>query len=289
MPTERRPESPFEPMIALSTGSLHTYGTARVARLAAAAGFNGLEIMVDARWDTRDPAYLSELSRSVALPIVSLHAPFVPGIDGWSGDEVERLTRTVDIARAVGARTVVVHPPLRYHWVNVRHPPFLSLSTLTPFPRRRSRFRSWLLQNLEAYQASAGVIIAVENMPRHRLAGPWTFNLFDLNHLRDLRRFRALALDTTHLGTWGVDPLDAYDLLAERVRHVHLSNYDGRQHLLPQEGRLSLGPFLDGLRRRRFAGAIVVELSPEALGAGDDRHVEQRLTQARAFCRKHFA
>ena len=38
-------------MIALSTGSLFTYGTARVARLAAAAGFDGLEIMIDDRWD----------------------------------------------------------------------------------------------------------------------------------------------------------------------------------------------------------------------------------------------
>ena len=275
-------------MIALSTGSLHTYGMARVAQLAAAAGFDALEVIVDARWDTRDPAYLSEVARSVALPIVSFHAPFVPGIEGWTGDEVERLTRTVDLARAVGARTVVAHPPVRYRWVSVRYPPFVSLSALTPFPRWRSRFRDWLLHDLGAYQVSSGVTVAVENMPRHRFLGAFRPNLFDLNHLRDLRRFPSVTLDTTHLGTWNVNLLDVYDLLADRITHIHLSNYDGRQHRLPHDGRLPLGPFLEELRRRRFAGVIVVELIPESLGAGDDRTVQERLASARMFCRDHF-
>jgi sugar phosphate isomerase/epimerase len=275
-------------MIALSTGSLHTYGTVRVARLAAAAGFDALEVIVDARWDTRDPGYLRDVARSVALPIVSFHAPFVPGIDGWSADEFGRLTRTVDLARAVGARTVVVHPPLRYRWLSVRYPPFVSLSALVPFPRWRSPFRDWLRHDLQAFQASSGITIAVENMPRHRFLGPWKPNLFDLNHLRDLRHFPAVTLDTTHLGTWNVDLLDVYELLADRVVHVHLSNYDGRQHRLPQDGRLPLGRFLGELRRRRFGGVIVVELVPESLGAGDDRTVEERLAGARAFCRDHF-
>jgi sugar phosphate isomerase/epimerase len=275
-------------MIALSTGSLHTYGTARVARLAAVAGFDGLEVVVDARWDTRDPDYLSEVSQGVGLPILSLHAPFVPGIEGWSGDERERLTRTVDLARTVGAHTVVVHPPLRYYWFTVRFPPFLSVAAVTPIPRWQSPFRDWLLENLRTYQESTGITVAVENMPRHLLLGSWRPDLFDLNHLRDLRRFPAVTLDTTHLGTWGVDLLEAYDLLAERVAHIHLSNYDGRQHRLPQDGRLPLGPFLEELRRRQFGGVIVVELIPEFLGAGDDRLVQERLTQARAFCREHF-
>ncbi len=272
-------------MIALSTGSLHTYGTARVAHLAAAAGFDGLEIMVDARWDTRDAAYLSEVAGSAALPITSLHAPFVP-VDGWSGDEANRLTRTVELARAVGARTVVVHPPMRFHWVYLRFPPLITAWALTPVPRR-APFRRWLLEELTAYQARTGITVAVENMPRHRV-GPWTANLFDLNHLRDLRRFPALTFDTTHIGSWEVGLLDAYEVLADHVAHVHLSNYNGRQHRLLDDGRLPLGPFLEELRRRRFAGVIVVELDPDALGAADVRVVEERLARARAFCREHF-
>jgi len=274
------------PMIAFSTGSLYTYGTLRVARLAAAAGYDGLEIMVDDRWDTRDAAYLSEVARTAGIPILSLHAPFRPLQDGWPGDEVERVTRTVELARALDARTVVVHPPLRYRWVSLRRPPFLNISALTPF-RRQTRYHRWLRTELDGVGARAGVTIAIENMPRHRLAFR-TVNLFDLNEIRELRRLPALTLDTTHVGTWGVDLLDTYALLADRVAHVHLSNYNGRQHRLPHDGSLPLGAFLEALRRRGFAGVIVVELEPDSSGAGDDGQVRQRLAQTLAFCREHF-
>ena len=39
-----------------STGSLYRYGTARCFEFAARAGFDGVEVMVDDRWDTRQPA-----------------------------------------------------------------------------------------------------------------------------------------------------------------------------------------------------------------------------------------
>src|SRR5207244_233076 len=76
------------------------------------------------------------------------------------------------------------------------------------------------------------------------------------------------TLDTTHVATWGVDLLETYEILAHCVAHVHLSNYDGRQHRLPQDGSLALGPLLAALRRRGYQGAIVVELQPDALEAG---------------------
>jgi sugar phosphate isomerase/epimerase len=273
-------------MIALSTGSLYTYGTARVAALAAAAGFDGLELMVDERWDTRDPAYLNEVMRAAAIPIVSVHAPFRPGILGWAEDEIGRLRRTVELAHAVGARTVVVHPPLQYRWVTLRYPPFVSIALLTPVPVK-SRYRRWLLNDLEAYRTRASATIAVENMPRHRL-GPFLVNLFDLNEIRDLRHFSAITLDTAHVGTWGLDLLETYEVLADRVAHVHLSNYDGRQHRLLPDGRLPLGPFLAALRRRRYEGVITVELEPDSAGAGDDARVRERLASTVAFCREHF-
>jgi len=273
-------------MIALSTGSLYSYGIARVAQLAAAAGFDGLELMVDNQWDTRDPAYLNEVASEAAIPILSVHAPFRPGILGWAEDDVGRLHRTVELARAVGARTVVVHPPLRYRWVTLRYPPFINIAMLTPIPAK-SRYHQWLSTELEAYKTRVGLTIAVENMPRHRL-GPRLVNLFDMNEIRDLRHFSEITLDTAHVGTWGVDLLETYEVLADRVAHVHLSNYDGRQHRLPQEGSLALGPFLAALRRRRFEGVIAVELEPDSVGAGDDGRVRERLASTVAFCREHF-
>ncbi|HLN14778.1 MAG TPA: sugar phosphate isomerase/epimerase [bacterium] len=273
-------------MIALSTGSLYNYGTARTARFAADAGFDGLEIMVDQRWDTRDPAYLSRMARDVSLPILAIHAPSRGGSAPW-GDEVERVRGAVTLAQAVGARTVIVHPPVRYRWISVRRVPFLNASFLTPF-RQRSPYLRWIETDLAAYQAAAGVTIAVENMPRHQVAGSWSVNLFELGRVRDLLEVPAVALDTTHLGTWDVDLLAASEALGDRIAHVHLSDYDGTQHCLPGAGRLPLGPFLQRLSRREFGGVITVELVPEALGAGNDRVVAERLARAREFCRQNF-
>ena len=273
-------------MIVFSTGSLHSYGTARVAHLAAAAGFDGLELMVDDRWDTRDAGYLREVVQRAGIPIVSVHAQGRPGNRGWEEDEVARLHRAVTLAHAVGARMVVAHPPLRYHWVSLHYPPLITLAMVTPF-RQRSRYRRWLPTELESYQAREAITIAIESMPRHRL-GPWRIDLFEMNEIRDLRRLPALTLDTTHVATWGVDLLETYEVLAPHVAHVHLSNYDGRQHRLPQDGSLALGPFLTALRRRGYEGAIVVELQPDALGAGDEGRVRARLSETVAFCRTHF-
>jgi sugar phosphate isomerase/epimerase len=271
-------------VIALSTGSLYNYGTARTARLAADAGFDGLEVMVDERWDTRDPAYLSAIAAEVSLPVLAIHAPSRARM--W-GDEIERVRRTVALAQAVGAPTAVVHPPVRYRWFAVRRSPFMSFSLLTPL-RRRSPYLAWLLDEASGYGAASGVTIAVENMPRNVLVGSWSVNLFELGRLQDLRRAPSVALDTTHLGTWGVDILGALDALGSRVTHVHLSDYGGAEHSLPGEGRLPLAPFLRALARSAFAGIITVELVPEVLGAGDDRVVAERLARARAFCRENF-
>ena len=61
-------------MIVLSTGSLYTYGTGRVFQLAAEAGFDGIEVLIDNRPDTYQVGYLRHLSRENDLPIMALHS-----------------------------------------------------------------------------------------------------------------------------------------------------------------------------------------------------------------------
>jgi sugar phosphate isomerase/epimerase len=63
-------------VILLSIGSLRFYGLDRVFMIAKDLGFDGVEVIVDDRWDTTDPAYLRALSKRYALPISSLHSPF---------------------------------------------------------------------------------------------------------------------------------------------------------------------------------------------------------------------
>jgi sugar phosphate isomerase/epimerase len=97
---------------ALSTGSLYTYGLDRVFALAAEAGFDGIEVLIDPRFDTRQPVYLRQLMERYGLPILSVHAPFRPRrLAAWPRTQPESIAATAEIARAVGAGVIVVHLP----------------------------------------------------------------------------------------------------------------------------------------------------------------------------------
>jgi sugar phosphate isomerase/epimerase len=93
-------------------------------------------------------------------------------------------------------------------------------------------------------------------------------------------------MDTTHLGTWGWQPVAAYPRFGGRVRHVHLSNFDGKEHRRPEQGHLRLDELLVCLAAEGFAGTISLELHPEALDAGrPDAQVIARMADSLAYCR----
>jgi sugar phosphate isomerase/epimerase len=280
-------------MIALSTGSLHNYGTARVFELAAQVGYDGIEVLVDGRWDTRHAAYLRRLSADWGLPIVAVHSPFVIEVPGWPADQLGRLRRTVALAQEVGTSTVVTHLPFRLyalfgHWHAYRPRPFF---LPVPLPRREPYYH-FLRNGPAELEAETGVTVAVENMPLRRFLS-LPLNTYWFNSPAELARFPHLTLDTTHLGTWGLDPLAVYGRLRERVAHVHLSNYgsaDGgrpQEHRSPPDGHLPLAGLVRRLARDGYGGAITVEASPAALDAGDEQKCLAALRRALEFCRRH--
>jgi sugar phosphate isomerase/epimerase len=276
-------------LIALSTGSLFSYGLNRTFDLASRAGFDGVEVLVDQRWDTRQPDYLSSLQRQYGIPIVSLHSPFVAGVQGWEHDQLRRLKRTVDLAARVGAAHVVAHLPYRfaYVWINSTSLLDKAISFPLPSPNRDADYREYLIHDLERLQAETGVTVVVENLPCRRL-GWITYNGYQMNTIDQWGSFSSLNLDTTHLGTWGHDILATYDHLGSRVKHVHLSNYNGKEHRLLWDGELPLDSFLHRLRESQFSGILCVELDPESLDAADESKALKNLVRCREFCEEHF-
>ena len=214
------------PPIALSTGSLFTYGIARVFELAAEAGFDAVEVLADHRWDSRQPAYLRRISTDTGLPIVAVHNPFEPYVPGWPHDSLGRLQETVALARGVGAGVVVAHLPLRTRGARVE---FFGLgrdALLLPIPLGGEKtYRDFLLDGLASFEAEHGVKIAVENMPAKWFLGR-RLEIHWLNDVEALSQMPHLTLDTTHIGTWGYDLLAVYEQLRWRIAHVHLSNFN---------------------------------------------------------------
>ncbi len=266
-----------------STGSLYSYGLNRCFELAARAGFDGIELMVDRRWDCRQPEYLLGLADRCGLPILAVHVPLAGEIvPAWSDREPERIEQTVRLAEVLNAEVVVHHLPFRVglRWVRVR-----TTRLPLPAPARRDGYREWLLHDYAVFQATTRVTLCIENMPAiHGLGRRW--NVAHWNTPAEIARFPNLTLDTTHLGTWGLDPAAVYDQLRGRVRHVHLSNFDGKEHRRPEAGRLRLDRLLARLAADEFAGTVTLELSPDALAAGNsDEEVAGLMAGSLAYCR----
>ena len=277
------------PTITLSTGSLHTYGISRVFELAAEAGFEAIEILVDHRWDSRQPEYLRRLSRESGLPIIAVHSPFLPSVPGWPSDPHERLQKSAALARELGVGVVVTHLPLRFHGVGIEFFGFSKRPMILPIPLPVSGdYGRFLLNGLARFGNEEGVRIGVENMPAKRILGR-RVDIYSLNTLDALASLQHLTLDITHLGTWQLDPVEVYERLKARIVHVHLSNFDGEEHRLPQEGHLPVADFLQRLKQDEYEGAVSVELNPDVLQAEDEGQVRVHLKSAVAFCREHLA
>jgi len=279
------------PLIGLSTGSLFNLALDRVFGLAASAGYDGVELLVDGRRDSYDVPYLQGLVNRWGIPILSVHTPFVAGIDGWPEESERRVAQTVRLAEEVGAQTVIAHAPLRWHLLRIHlYATFgrRSFHLIVPWPNRREgRYARWLCKELPALQAQTPVRIAVENMPAGRAFGR-RVSMYQLSTVPELRRWPFLVLDTTHWGTWDVDPLLAYEALKEHVIHVHLSDYDGREHRLPFSGHLGLENLLRRLGAGGYSGVVIVELDPWAAAGGDwsESHLRQVLGEVAVRSRR---
>jgi sugar phosphate isomerase/epimerase len=211
-------------------------------------------------------------------------------IPDWPADQLGRLERTVALAQALGVTVVVTHLPYRvygilFQWHGAR-PRWALLPVF--WPRREPYYH--LLRHeerLARMEADSGVKIAIENMPARRLLGI-PLSLYWFNCVSELSRFPHVTLDTTHIGTWGADVLDTYGKLKGCVAHVHLSNYDGREHRPPPDGQLALDALLHRLAADGFQGAVSVECGPEAFEAEDPQACRAALARTLAFCRRHY-
>ena len=249
--------------VVFSTGSLYPFGLERVYGWASEAGFDGVEIMMDERWDTHQGDYLQSLVERNGVPILALHTPLYRG--AWGLGPEETLVRVAKLAASMGVPVVVAHPP--------------------PPGRPLERWKNGPLSAAREH----GVAVAVENMPRSTAGGMFRVrrrSCYLPEHLADVGE---VTLDTSHAGASKVDLLRAHSVLATRLRHVHLSDSNleaGRdEHRLPGKGRLPLKPFLAALAASGYPDAVSLELKPWPLGAPDPGKIRERMRAALDFTR----
>jgi sugar phosphate isomerase/epimerase len=250
--------------VIFSTGSLYPFGLERVYAWASKAGYDGVEIMMDERWDTHQEDYLGDLSGRYGLPILALHVPLFRSAWGLSFEET--LVRVARLAGRMGVPVVVAHPPA----------PGRPLERWKAGPLREAR--------------EQGTVVAVENLPRSRAGGMFRVGRRSCYLPEHLAEVGEVTLDTSHAGASKVDILKAHSVLATQLRHVHLSDSNleaGRdEHRLPGKGRLPLKPLLAALAASGYPGAVSLELKPWPLGAPDPEVILERMRGALQFTRE---
>jgi len=257
------------PKISLSSGSLFTLPLKRAFELAAEAGFDGVELIINQDFQRVNPVKLVCSLQEIA-PINSIHAPFMP-LDGW-GDPIRSLQLSVNLAAETGIPLVNFHPP---SWIGLE-----------------IRFWRWLYK-VQDFQKEVGldgeVLVTIENMP---WVGPFGLNPNILSSTQDMIRFindhnLYLTFDTTHIGSGKANFIDDFYQFynSGRIRNIHFSDYGyGKEHLVPGQGYLPITRFLNHLQHTDYNGCITLEMSPHEFPK-DEKLILRGLRELQVYAR----
>lgn len=262
------PISTPSPLIALSTVSVYPESTAAAFEIASRLGYDGLEVMVMNDPPSQEVSQLRRLSERYAIPVVAIHSPCLLITQRvWGNDPWYKLNRSRRLAEAVGADTVVVHPPFRW---------------------QRDYARTFV-RGLHRMRDETDVRFAVENMYPWRAAARQVTAYSPGWDVRD-EDYLHTTLDLSHTAVSGTDALKLADDLGDSLAHLHLADGSGSnkdEHLVPGHGNQPCAALLEQLAGQGFSGHVVVEVSTRKASNRVER--ESLLAEALAFARLHLA
>ncbi len=254
--------------VALSTASTYPESTAHAFTWAARLGYDAVEVMVGIDALSQQVSAIGELSAHHEMPVLAVHAPcllFTQRV--WGTDPWGKLERSAEMAQAVGADVVVVHPPFRW----------------------QKEYAAGFVDGIAALEESTGIAFAIENMYPWRASSRRGMEMYLPGWDPSEETYANLTLDLSHAAVARNDAIELADRMGERLRHVHLT--DGTrsakdEHLVPGRGDMEAEAFLRHLADRGFDGTIVVEINTRRCQSADER--ERDLAESLEFARAHF-
>jgi sugar phosphate isomerase/epimerase len=254
--------------VLLSTSSIFPEPTSAAFELASTLGYDGIEVMVWTDAVSQDVGALRGLSAHYGVPVRSVHAPCLLVTQRvWSPDPWERLRRSAELAAALGAPIVVVHPPFAWQREYARG------------------FAAGVLRLREQYPS---VRFAIENMYPVRMAGR-EFVPYAPGWDPTVAGFDAYTLDLSHCAASRSDAFAMADTMAGGLAHVHLGDGtgDGRdEHLVPGRGTQPCARLLRSLAGRGYAGSVAVEVNTRRAASRAEREADLR--ESLAFARANL-
>ncbi len=254
--------------VLLSSSSVYPEATPAAFELASQLGYDGLEVMVWTDSVSQDAAALRGLSQHYQVPVGAVHAPCLLVTQRvWSPDPWVRLRRSAELARDLGAKTVVVHPP---------------------FVWQRDYARTFATGLAAIVAEYPDIVFAVENMFPVRMAGR-EFIPYAPHWDPTTVGFGAYTLDISHCAAAKINALDLLASMGERVAHLHLGDGAGRggdEHLVPGRGAQPCAETLTKLLGMGFAGAVTLEVNTRKATSHAQRETD--LAESLAFARRYL-
>ncbi|GAA1678755.1 sugar phosphate isomerase [Citricoccus zhacaiensis] len=258
---------PAEIPVTLSSSSVFPLGTQDVFAMAEDLGYDGVEVMVTHNAWSQDPVKLNRLSEKHGMPIHSIHAPTLLFTQQVWGSAWNKLAKSADLAREVGAEVVVAHPPFRW----------------------QGNYASGFAEGIRQIMDATGVLICVENMYPWR-AGGREATMY-LPHWDPVPEdYDYVIWDFSHAAIAQENSLDAFRSLGERLRHVHLTDgtANGKdEHMLPGDGDQPVAECIEYLGETGWDGAVCVEVGTRKTKYAGER--EEMLIYSLEFARHHLA
>ena len=253
--------------IGLSTASVYPQTTAEAFELGARVGYDGIEVMVGFEPVSQDAEACRHLAGYHEMPVLAVHAPCLLITQRvWGTDPWEKLERSAEMAHALGAPTVVVHPPFRW---------------------QRDYGRGFV-DGIARLEAGTGIAFAVENMYPWRTGGRRSVAAYVPGWDPSEQPYANTTIDLSHCATAHADPIEMALRLGTRLRHVHLTDGLGSakdEHLVPGRGSQPCAEFLTHLAGSGFDGSVVLEINTRRAGR---RETERDLVESLEFTREHM-
>ena len=255
-------------LVALSTASVYPESTAHGFGYAKSLGYDAVEVMVGTDALSQQTAAVKQLSDHYELPVCSVHAPcllFTQRV--WGTDPWGKLERSAEMAHAVGADVVVVHPPFRW----------------------QREYAAGFVDGIAVLEESTGLAFAVENMYPWRASARRGVEMYLPGWDPSEENYANTTVDLSHAAIAQSPPVQMVERLGERVRHIHLTDGSGSpkdEHLVPGRGAMDAQGFLEYLASVRFDGHIVLEINTRKASTRDVRQDDLRASLD--FTRRHF-
>lgn len=245
------------------------YGDRKAIEMLAEAGFDGIDysmhrmaaeencLLCSEGWQS-EVRELRTLADALGTPFVQGHAPYRfrdTSDEAWERENFPLLTRSIEIAGALGIENLVVHP--------IHH---------LDYKKNRERLHEWNMRFYRAlipYAREAGVRICLENMWQR---DPKRGNIISDDTCSAAEELAAWAdelddpnigvcLDLGHCGLVGRDAEASVATLGSRLSclHIHDNDFMSDLHTLPYLGNADWDAILAALGEVGYKGHFTYE------------------------------